>query len=404
VAERRSWYRIWRWALIALGLVLFGLSAFLVGFGYTWFHAPRQEAAGDPLNLSLVWEAWGYVGRYFYGPTPPPTELTYGAIEGALETLDDPYTRLVRPVPNEIEQDQLRGRFGGIGAYVYEDESGLHLRPLPGSPAEQAGIREGDQLIAVDDTSLPGGATVDMVVSLIRGPIGTSVRLSILRPSTGEELQYSIEREEIAQPTVEWQLLEGYEPRVGYIRLALFSERTTEELQRALAAVRRDGARLLVLDLRGNPGGLLESGVEVASRFLRQGVVLYEVDSRGEERSYAVRPRVRVIEPLVVLVDGGTASAAEIVAGALQDYGRALLVGTQTRGKGSVQLAYALSDGSSLHVTAALWYTPKRQAIDHVGLAPDYVVEPGDGQRDVVLEKGLEVLGAEASVPVEPAP
>jgi carboxyl-terminal processing protease len=385
------------------GLLLFGLSAFLVGFGYTWFRAPRLEESGNPVNLGLVWETWGYVERYFYGATPEASLLTYGAIEGALETLDDPYTRLVRPQPNELEQDRLRGRFGGIGAYVYQDEEGIYLRPLPGSPAELAGVAEGDRITAVDGEALAVDITVDEVVALIRGPIGTSVRIGVHRASSGEDLEFDIERQEIAQPTVEWRIIEGYDPPVGYVKITLFAESTAEELQRALASVRRDGARLLVLDLRGNPGGLLESGVEVASRFLRQGVVLYEVNARGEERSYPVRPRVRVTEPLVVLVDGGTASASEIVAGALQDHGRATLVGTQTRGKGSVQLAYGLSDGSSLHVTADLWYTPDHKEINHIGLAPDEVVEPQEGGADVVLERGLELLGAGVVAPAEAA-
>ncbi len=144
--------------------------------------------------------------------------------------------------------------------------------------------------------------------------------------------------------------------------------------------------------MRGNPGGLLEAAVEVSSRFLRRGVVVYEVDAGGDEKRFSVRPRLVVDEPLVVLVDEGTASAAEIVAGALQDQGRALLVGATTRGKGSVQLAYQLSDGSSLHVTASLWLTPERRQINGVGLEPDVVVESVVGDEDAVLEAGLEVL------------
>ena len=162
--------------------------------------------------------------------------------------------------------------------------------------------------------------------------------------------------------------------------------------------MRRDGATLLVLDLRGNPGGLLESAVEVASRFLHRGIVLYELDARGEERAYTVRPRVRADEPLAVLVDEGTASAAEIVAGALQDHERAVLVGRQTHGKGSVQLAYTLSDGSSLHVTAALWLTPNRHEINGVGLTPDQVIEQSRADTDQVLEAALDTLGAEPVV------
>lgn len=391
-------HRLWRSLTLLIGAFSLVASAFLVGFGYTWYRAPREAQYGNPINLALVWEAWGYIQRYFYGPTPSAAELTYGALDGALETLNDPYTRLVRPVSNEIEQDSLRGKFGGIGAWVYEDLGKLYLLPLPDSAALKAGIQDGDQLLAVDDQALPEDAPVDLAVSWIRGPVGTEVKVTVYRPSTQEELSFIVERQEIVQPTVEWRLLTGYEPRVGYIKITYFSERTAEELQRALALVRRDGATLLVLDLRGNPGGLLESAVEVASRFLHRGIVLYELDARGEERAYTVRPRVRADEPLAVLVDEGTASAAEIVAGALQDHERAVLVGRQTHGKGSVQLAYTLSDGSSLHVTAALWLTPNRHEINGVGLTPDQVIEQSRADTDQVLEAALDTLGAEPVV------
>ncbi|MGI6207497.1 MAG: S41 family peptidase [Anaerolineae bacterium] len=367
-------------------------TGFLAGFTATWMRQP--EAVADT-GLSLVWEVWGYVERYFYGTVPPDTELVYGVIDGALETLNDPYTRLVRPVDHTIERDRLRGAFGGVGAYVYDVEGLLYLRPLPDTPADEAGIQDGDRLLAVDGEPLPDGATTDLAVSLIRGPVGTTVTLTVER---GEEtLDFTLERAEIPQPTVEYSLLEGTEPLVGYVRIALFSERTPEELQRALASVRHDGAAVLVLDLRGNPGGLLESAVEVASRFLTRGTVVYEVDADGNERRFSVRPRVSVSEPMVILVDEGTASAAEIVAGALQDHERAEIVGRVTRGKGSVQLAYELRDGSSLHVTSAVWLTPDRRQINEVGLEPDVLVEedPEGAYQDAILHRGLELLGVE---------
>ncbi|MHB0875848.1 MAG: S41 family peptidase [Anaerolineae bacterium] len=385
------WPRAWRVIAGLLVAVLITASGFLVGFGYTWTRTPRH-AAGNPVDLDLLWEAWGHVQQYFYGPTPAGDILTYGAIDGALETLGDPYTRLVRPVASEIEQDTLRGSFGGIGAYVYEEEGVLYLRPLPDSAAERAGVLEGDRLVAVDDRPLPEGATVDQAVSSVRGPIGEAVSVTVYRPATGEELTFSIVREEVTQPTVEWEVLGDYDRPVGYLRITLFGERTADELQRALASVRQGGAEVLVLDLRGNPGGLLEAAVEVTSRFVGRGVVLYEVDAQGDERTYTVRPRVRVEEPMVILVDGNTASASEIVAGALQDHERARLVGATTHGKGSVQFSYALSDGSSLHVTSALWLTPNRREINGVGLAPDIAVEPVEGE-DATLAAGLQALG-----------
>jgi len=384
-----------RGLVIALIFGLLCISAFAAGFMHGQSQPPQVSADE---RLLLVWEAWSYVERYFYGPTPESKELIYGAIDGALETLGDPYTRLVRPVAHEIEKDRLRGHFGGIGAYVYEDVAGLHLRPLPDTPAEKAGVEDGDRLLAIDSLRLPEGATVELAVSWIRGPVGTTVKIDVYRPSTQENLTFLIERAEIAQPTVEWRLLTDCEPPVGYIRIILFSERTPAEVQRALASVRRDGARSLVLDLRGNPGGLLESAIEVSSRFLERGIVVYEVLADGTERRYAVRPRVRASEPVVVLVDESTASAAEILAGALQDHGRAQLVGERTRGKGSVQLAYELSDGSSVHVTSAVWLIPNREEINGVGLVPDHAVENSEADRDLALERGLQVLGPIAKV------
>ncbi|NPV09059.1 MAG: PDZ domain-containing protein [Anaerolineae bacterium] len=379
-----------RWAMACMAMVVVA-TGFLAGFSVSWLRQPEVRA---DTGIPLVWEVWGYVERYFYGQVPDDRELVYGAIDGALETLKDPYTRLVRPVAHTIERDRLRGAFGGVGAWVYEMEGLLYLRPLPDTPADRAGVKDGDRLLAVDGVELPEGATVDLAVSWIRGPVGTSVTLSVYRPETGTTLEFTVERAEIPQPSVEYMLLEDTEPPVGYVKIVLFSERTPAEVQRALASVRHDGAAMLVLDLRGNPGGLLESAVEVSSRFLRSGAVVYEVDAAGNERRFSVRPRVTVSEPLVVLVDEGTASAAEILAGALQDQGRALLVGRTTRGKGSVQLAYELSDGSSLHVTASVWLTPDRRKIDGVGLEPDVVVEGMASDEDAILNEGLELLGA----------
>jgi carboxyl-terminal processing protease len=388
-----AWPRAWRVVAVVVVAASIAASGFLVGFGRTWA-VSRRHVEGNPLDLHLLWEAWGDIQQYFYGPTPAAADLTYGAIDGALATLNDPYTRLVRPVASEIEQDTLRGSFGGIGAYVYEQDGGIHLRPLPDSAAERAGVMAGDQLLSIDGTPLADGISVDQVVALVRGPIGEAVGIAVLRPSTEEQLAFSITREEVTQPTVEYQVLSDYDPKVGYVRISLFSDRTADELQRALASVRQDGAEAIVLDLRGNPGGLLDSAVEVTSRFVERGVVLYEDDAHGKEQAFTVRPRVRVGEPMVVLVDGNSASASEIVAGALQDHQRARLVGTTTHGKGSVQYSYSLSDGSNLHVTSALWYTPNHRAINGVGLTPDIVVEPTDTGEDAILAAGLQALGA----------
>lgn len=392
---RAVWPRAWKAVAALVVCMLVATSGFLVGFAYTWARTPRHPA-GNPVDLEVFWQAWGYIQKYFYGTTPAGSTLTYGAIDGALGTLGDPYTRLVRPVASEIEDDSLRGSFGGIGAYVYEDEGLLYLRPLVGSAAERAGIREGDRLVAVDDYVLPNGTTVDQAVALVRGPIGEVVRIGIHRTDTGEDLSFDIRREEVTQPTVGWQMLEGYEPSAAIITITLFGERTADELRQALAGASAAGAEAVLLDLRGNPGGLLEAAVDAASIFLDEGVILYEVDATGEERVFTVRDGERYQAPVAILVDENTASAAEILAGALQDRGRAVLVGSVTRGKGSVQYSYALSDGSNLHVTSALWYTPSRAEINGVGLTPDVPVEEPTGEEDTTLAAAIESLGLSA--------
>ncbi len=389
--------RGWAAAVIA---VTVAATSFAAGFLSTFVRQPQAEA---DTGLTLIWETWGYVERYFYGEMPEDDALVYGMIDGALDSLGDPYTRLVRPVANSLDQDRLRGVFGGIGATVYACDGGLCLRPLPDTPASRAGILEGDRLVAVDGKPLPEGADVALASSRLRGEVGTRVVVSVVRPSSGKTLRFPLTRTEVPEPSVEYRMLDIPAPLVGYVRISLFGERTAAELQRAVATLRQQKAEAFVLDLRGNPGGLLEAAVEVSSRFLRRGVVVYEVDAEGAEKRFSVRPRVVVEEPLVVLVDEDTASAAEIVAGALQDQGRSVLVGRATRGKGSVQLAYQLSDGSSLHVTASLWLTPERRQINGVGLEPDVVVEAAAGDQDEVLEAGLEVLREEAS-PTEAAP
>jgi len=381
-----------RWAGgVAVAVVV--VASFAAGFTAHWTREPQARAES---TLPLVWETWGYVEQYFYGDIPGDADLVHGAIDGALETLEDPFTRLVRPADSSLDQDRLRGAYGGIGAEVYEEDGKLCLRPLPNTPASEAGILEGDQLVAVDGVPLPEDATVDLAVSLVRGAVGSRVTVTVFRPATGAKLDYTMVRVEVPQPSVDYRLLEDTHPAVGYVSITVFGEKTATELQRALAALQQQGAERLVLDLRGNPGGLLDAAVEVSSRFLRQGVVAFEVGKEGTEHEYRVLPRLVADEPMVVLVDGNTASAAEIVAGALQDHGRALLVGQATRGKGSVQLAYELSDGSSLHVTTSLWLTPSHRQINGVGLEPDITVDSASAEGDPVLDEGIRALEAGA--------
>jgi carboxyl-terminal processing protease len=267
---------------------------------------------------------------------------------------------------------------------------------MPAQAAEKAGVLKGDILIAVDGQPLSKDTSTDDIIKLIKGEIGTKVILTIQRSGTDKPLDITIERAPIETPSAQWQILEQA-PKIGYIKLTSFTERSNKELDRAFDELSGLGAESYILDLRGNGGGLLETAVDVASQFLRQGVVLREDRKNEGERVYDVRPGGKALDqPLVLLVNGGTASASEIVAGALQDYKRATLIGEKTYGKGSVQLIYELSDASRLHVTVAKWFTPNNNAIDGKGLAPEIEVLVTDddraNNRDPQLERAVSFL------------
>jgi carboxyl-terminal processing protease len=357
--------------------------------------ATGAAAAPDQTDsFGVFWEAWEILQRDFYGDQPANQSRTYGAIRGLAQAYDDPYTLFIEPEPRQRERENLSGAFGGIGAWISQDEAGNKLLdPMPERPAEKAGILKGDVLLAVDGAALDPALSVDEVVALIRGPVGEAVLLTVRRADVAEPLEVPVVRERIETPSVEWRALEQA-PQVGYIAIRQFTERTPAELDRALAELRQAEISYLIVDLRHNGGGLLQSSIDVASRFLRDGVVLYEQRSSGSEQVYRVRSATRAPAwPMVVLVDGATASASEIVAGALQDRGRATLVGQKTFGKGSVQLVYDLSDGSSVHVTVARWLTPNGHEINGVGLTPEQIVPHEDG-RDAPLEEAIKTLTA----------
>jgi carboxyl-terminal processing protease len=389
--------------VIAIVLVIWmALAAFVAGY---MFHDYRQSFAAAPVaavddeQFSVFWEALGWVEQSFIGDVPDDRAITYGAIRGALATLNDPYTYFVEPVAREQERETLRGNFGGIGANIRREEDGrLTLTPIPGNPAEAAGIRDGDTLLAVDglDVSDPDAFTVEEIVQLIRGKKGTAVVLTVRHAGSDAPVDIAIVRADILIPSVTARILPE-DPTIGYIQLTRFSGESGGEVSAAIARLQAEGATRLILDLRHNGGGLLDGAIAVSDHFVEGGVLLYQ-QSRGQaERQFEANGAAAAgAMPLVVLIDGGTASAAEIVAGALRDRERAVLIGAPTFGKGSVQLVYDLSDGSSVHVTAARWFTPARHQIDQQGLAPDILVETtaaaaADG-RDEFLARAVAFL------------
>lgn len=387
--------------LAILLLITLAVSAFVAGYFMNDFVELRMGGTlvRDQNDFDLFWEAWGRIESTFIGEIPAPKEMTYGAIRGAVALLNDPYTVFVEPVARQQEIQSLQGTFGGIGAFLSRPEEGgdILLEPMPGNPAEAAGVRSQDVLLAVDGTPITPELTVSDVAELIKGEIGTDVVLTVRHADETEPIDISITRDRILDPSVSSRIL-AEDQTIGYIRLTRFSGESSQEVEAAIVDLLDQGAQRLILDMRHNGGGLLDAAVDVADHFLDDGPILYQ-QSQGEgERVYsATNETVAPDIPVIVLVDGGTASAAEIVAGALQDRGRAIMIGSSaTFGKGSVQLVFDLSDGSSVHVTSARWYTPDRHQIDQQGLAPEIVVEITqeaiDNGIDQVLLRAVEEL------------
>ncbi len=387
--------------------VLTGLFLVSVSFGSGFAVAsiqPRQTQLASttqpdtphkkvPASLDVFVETWDLVVRDFFGPLPTNRERVYGAVRGLLGTLGDPYTVFVEPITHQFEQDDLRGSYGGIGVDLGRNsDNQIVLTPFRDSPAAEVGILDGDVLLSVDGLQITPEMDFSRdIAARLRGEVGTEVTLSVLR---GESfLTFTITRQVIEIPSVTWRILEQA-PSLGYVHIKSFTDRTVDELKRGLNDLRAHDLSGLVVDLRGNGGGLLQSAIDVADQFLDGGPVLYEKRKNEDEQSYVANSDGSAQDiGIVLLVDHGTASAAEIVAGALQDRGRGILVGEPTFGKGSVQLIFDLSDGSSLHVTTARWYTPNRHQLDGVGLTPDILVgsEPESGT-DTQLERAIGYL------------
>jgi carboxyl-terminal processing protease len=350
--------------------------------------------AGTGTTFDLFWEAWDLLQSDFYGDLPTEEELTYGAIRGAVNTLDDPFTAFMEPETAAINREDDGGSFEGIGAYVSMTDGRLVIvNTFKDQPAEQAGLRRGDIVFQVDDTLIENMSIYE-AIALIRGPANTVVRISVLREGQ-EPFEVEITRARIDIPVVESEMRDdGF----AYVRLLDFSTDASFKLAEATKELLDQNPKGLILDLRGNPGGWLHEAILTAGIFLpRDQLVLIERMKDGTERTFETSEQpVAPDIPMVVLVDGGSASASEIVAGALQDHQRAVLIGEKTFGKGSVQLPHELSNGAELRVTIARWFTPNDRAIHGEGLEPDIqaelTLEDLDAELDPQLDRAIEYL------------
>ncbi len=366
--------RLTVYLLAALGAVLLSAVAYAAGSMAGGTVASRPTAARPIEGFDLFWEAWRLVERDFAGEIPPMEEVDRAVARGLLRELDDAATGLVAPQYARLDREDASGYYRGIGASVRNSADGnIEVSVVfAGSPAEEAGILPGDVIVAVDGEFI-AGIGVHEAVSRIRGPEGTTVRLELRRPGEPGTFTRVVDRRSIEIPTVAMRMLEG---GIAHITLNEFNNRATAQLRDALRRATDDGVTAIVLDLRNNPGGFLDQAVSVADEFLDAGTVVIERGREVTERSFhSEEGGLAVNIPLAILVNEGSASASEIVAGAVQARGRGVLVGTQTYGKGSVQYLFDLSDGSQIRVTTALWYTPDDRLIQGYGLTPDVAVE-----------------------------
>jgi len=357
----------------------------------------QNEATPEELRelFTPLWESWNVIHEQYVDQPVDDRLLVQGAIRGMMDALGDPHSSYMDPITYQHANDELSGAYEGIGAYVDTTTEYLTIiSTMPGSPAENAGLLGGDQVIAIDRADMTG---VDAELARLKviGPAGTKVHLTIAREGETEHLEFDITRDRIVVSSASGKLLEG---GVAYIELSTFGDNTMRELKTSLRTLLAENPTGIILDLRNNGGGYLHTAVEVTSQFLGEGVVLYEQYGDGHREVYESEPGGLATDiPLTVLVNEASASAAEIVAGALQDSGRAQVVGMTTYGKGSVQTWVALSDAQgAVRVTIAKWLTPQGRTISDIGLTPDITVDMTNEDRlagrDPQLDRAVEVL------------
>ena len=404
--------------LILFSIVLLLVIGFEVGFYFGKSQAPVvpiegliSQELGKPegVDFSLFWDAWRKVQDKYVSPQNIDIQkMVYGAISGMVKSLNDPYTVFFNPEENKKFIEDVKGTFEGIGAEIGRRKGQLLIiSPLEGTPAQKAGLRPGDKIIKINET-LTSDLTVEEAVSLIRGPKGTEVILTIFRDEWDKSKEIKIIRGVIEIPSLKWEILarnasrsdaSGKDSDIAYLKLYQFSEKADGDFKKAVSEILKSSAQKIILDLRGNPGGYLEVSQSIASWFLPkdQIVAIEDFGGKQENKEYLALGNAKFLDwPMVILVNQGSASASEILAGALRDNRQILLIGEKTFGKGSVQELTDLKSGSSLKITVAKWLTPKGVSISEQGLEPDIKVEITDKDieedKDPQLDKAIEII------------
>ena len=361
-------------SLIVVLSILVLFLAFVVG----WSAGTGTPLFSHEANARLLNQAWITITRNYVEPSKAnPTILNEGAVKGMVQALNDPYSAYLSPDEYKLAQSGFQGTFSGIGAQVglNSADQPVILSPLENSPAAKADVKTGDIILAVNGKSTEGLSLTEVIL-LVRGPIGTTVKLLIQHQGETTPVEIDVVRAQINAPSVTYNMIGS----TSYIDITSFNENTNDELNAGLQALDLKDSTGIILDLRDNPGGLVSDVVDVASHFIKEGVIITLVDNKGDRSSQSAHPDgVYTDLPMVVLINQYTASGSEVFSGALQDYHRATIAGNTTLGKGSYDSFFKLSDGSAIYLTIGRWLTPDGREIEGKGITPDYVLtQTGD--------------------------
>jgi len=376
--------------------ILASFAVMFLSIGFLSGYITKEYLSDREAHFPILIEAYDVLKKNGFSELPPGPQIEYGMIHGMVKAFGDPYTLFVEPVQHELNSNTLQGAFGGIGVEIVRDSTGkVILYPFPGSPADEAGLLEGDILWTVNDIQVGPDTPLDAVTAWLRGPVGIKVNLLIARGAETSQHDFQITRTEFPIPSVTYhQDLE--DQRIGVISINVIAASTPDELKTAIEDLNQRGGRAYILDLRENFGGLLTAGVDVARLFLEEGVIIQQrYRNKNVETYFVEEPGPFYDTPIAVLINQDTASAAEIIAGALKIHSRATVLGSPSMGKDSIQLVFELSDGSSLHVTAAKWWIPGLESgLGISGLQPDVLIAGNDASTefDPALEEARAFL------------